>query len=118
MINRSEIFDHAEKKFNASPDYPFEKYPQYAVLRRADNGKWFGLIMNVSRDKLGLRGDGEVDVLDIKCHPATVGGLRSAPGFLPAYHMNKEHWLSVVLDGSVSKKEVLALLDESHHLTK
>ena len=118
MIKRSEIFAYAEKQYNAKPDYPFEKYRRYAVLRHSDDDKWFGLVMNVSRGKLGLKGEGEVDVLDIKCHPAKVDDLNTRPGFRPAFHMNKEHWLTAVLDGSVSKEEVLALLDESYELTK
>jgi len=118
MIKRSEIFDYAEKKYNSKPDYPFKKYRHYAVLRHPDNDKWFGLVMNVSRDKLGLEGGGEIDVLDIKCHPVKVDDLKAKPGFRPAYHMNKEHWLTAVLDGSVSKEEIFALLDESYDLTK
>ena len=118
MITRSEIFDYVEKTFGAKPDYPFKKYPRYAVLRHSDDQKWFGLIMNVPREKLGLEGDGEVDVIDIKCHPAKVDDLKRMPGFRPAYHMNKEHWLTAVLDGSVARKDVVALLEDSYELTK
>ncbi|GLK79063.1 MmcQ/YjbR family DNA-binding protein [Methylopila turkensis] len=118
MITRSEIFDYAEKKFDAKPDYPFEKFPHYAVLRHSDDDRWFGLVMDVAKDKLGLDGEGTVEVIDIKCHPQKVDDLKSKPGFRPAYHMNKEHWLTVVLDGSVSKDELFALLDESYELTK
>ncbi|MDX0312575.1 MmcQ/YjbR family DNA-binding protein [Sinorhizobium meliloti] len=118
MIKRSEIFDYAEKKFGTKPDYPFDKYPHYAVLRHPDDDKWFGLVMDVSKDKLGLDGEGNVDIIDVKCHPQKVDDLKSKPGFRPAYHMNKEHWLTVLLDGSVSRKEVFALLNESYDLTK
>ena len=84
MVKRSEIFDFAENKYNAKPDYPFEKYRHYAVLRHTDDDKWFGLVMNVSREKLGLKGEGEADVLDIKCHPAKVDDLKTKPGFRAA----------------------------------
>lgn len=118
LIERSEIFRFSEKAFSTKPDYPFEKFPHYAVLRHADNDKWFGLVMNVPRHKLGLRGEDGVDVLDVKCHPGKVDALRNRRGFLPAYHMNKDHWLTVVLDGSVSKRDVFALLKESYDLTR
>lgn len=118
MITRSEIFDYAKKTFDSKPDYPFKKYPHYAVLRHSDDQKWFGLIMNVPREKLGLEGEGELDVIDIKCHPAKVDDLKRTPGFRPAYHMNKEHWLTAVLDGSVSREDVFALLEDSYELTK
>ena len=118
MIKRSEIFGYAKEKYNAKPHYPFEKYRSYAVLRHSNDDKWFGLVMTVPREKLGLKGGGEVDVLDIKCHPANVNDLKTKPGFRPAYHMNKEHWLTAILDGSVSKDEIFSLLDESYDLTK
>ncbi|NTA19011.1 MmcQ/YjbR family DNA-binding protein [Agrobacterium tumefaciens] len=118
MITRSEIFDYAEKTFGTKPDYPFKKYPHYAVLRHSDDQKWFGLIMNLPRDKLGLEGEGEVDVIDIRCHPAKVDDLKRTSGFRPAYHMNKQHWLTVVLDGSVSWEDVFALLEDSYERTK
>jgi len=39
-----------------------------AVLCLTDNQKCYGLIMEVGRNKLGLQGDGEVDILNVKCH--------------------------------------------------
>ena len=118
MIRRSDVFTHAERKFGVKPKYPFQKYPRYAILRHGDGAdKWFALVMDVPRGRLGLDGEGSVDVLDIKASPQTVEALKSAPGFRPAYHMNKTHWLSVILDGTVPAKEVLRLLDESYALT-
>jgi predicted DNA-binding protein (MmcQ/YjbR family) len=38
-------------------------------------------------------------------------------GFLPAYHMNKEHWLTVLLDNTVPEKEIYELIDDSYELT-
>lgn len=118
MITRSAIFEYAKHKYQVEPDYPFDKFRHYAVLRHGDDSKWFCLVMNVTKDKLGLEGSQEVDVIDIKCHPAKVDELKRRPGFRPAYHMNKEHWLTVLLDGSVPKKEVFGLIDESFELTK
>ncbi|MGW9231057.1 MmcQ/YjbR family DNA-binding protein [Pseudorhizobium sp. NPDC055634] len=118
MINRAELFKYAEKKYGIRPDYPFKSYRHYAVLRHGDDDRWFGLVMNVPRERVGLQGKEEIDILDIKCHPAKVDDLKVRPGFRPAYHMNKEHWLTVILDGSVPKQEVLTLLDESYGLTR
>lgn len=118
MINRNNVFAYAKKKFQADPDYPFERFPNYAVLRHADSEKWFALVMLVPRSKLGLEGSGDVEIIDLKAVPEKVGHLRTRDGFLPAYHMNKEHWLTVVLDGSVSASEIQTLLDESYELTK
>lgn len=68
------------------------------------------------RQILGLDGEGFVDVMNVKCDPILVGSLRLKNGFLPAYHMNKDKWISILLDGSVSKEEIFPLIDESHSL--
>ena len=118
MVSRQEIFDFAEKEFGVKPDYPFAKFPAYAVLRHSNDGKWFGLVMNVPLNKIGLEGDDEIDILDVKCHVAKVADLTNEDGFRPAYHMNKEHWLTARLDGPVEKDTFLALLRESYDLTQ
>lgn len=73
--------------------------------------------MNVSGSKLGIKDDKEIDILDIKARPEHIGSLRKKEGILPAYHMNKEHWISIILSGHLSDKEIFDLLTESYHLT-
>ncbi|MFP4894015.1 MmcQ/YjbR family DNA-binding protein [Paraburkholderia sp. EG304] len=118
MDVKSKVFDYIKKKHRVKPDYPWDRYPSYAVFRHLDDEKWFCLLMNVPRSKLGLAGDGEVDVIDVKARVELVGALRKRPGFLPAYHMNKEHWVTVVLDGSVPEHDVFDVIDDSFELTK
>lgn len=118
MAKRETIFKYAEKKYGAKPDYPWQQYPNYAVLRHDGSNKWYGLVMTVEKQKLGLKGEGSVDVLNLKMHPELIGALRQSKGFLPAYHMNKEHWLSVLLDGSVAMEEIYRLIDTSYELTQ
>jgi len=118
LINRDEIFDYAKKKFHTEPDYPWVKFPNYAVLRHNGNGKWYGLIMNVLRTKLGLSGEGSVDIINLKCDPELISLLRNEQGILPAYHMNKEHWITIVLDSPFPKEEIYKLINLSYVLTK
>lgn len=58
-----------------------------------------------------------IDVLNVKCEPDMVAVLAHQEGFAPAYHMNKRHWLTVRLDGSVSREQIFHLLDISYELT-
>lgn len=118
QFGRNEILDYARRRFGTEPDYPFEKYPRYVALRVAGTGKWFALVMDVPRNRLGLEGEGRVDILDVKCPPATIATLRTRDGFLPAYHMDKNHWITVRLDGSVPEAEITRLLDTSHQLVE
>lgn len=47
-----------------------------------------------------------------------IGSLRMKEGFFPAYHMNKENWISILLDGTVSADEIEPLLELSYQLTR
>ena len=67
---RAEVFRYAAEQYGIEPEYPWARLPDHAVLRRQDNRKWFALFMPVGRDKLGLTGDGTVDVLNVKMRPA------------------------------------------------
>ena len=118
MIEREEILAYVKEKFDTEPDYPWFKYPDYAVLRHKGGGKWYGLIMNVPRIKLGLTGEGSAEILDLKCDPELNSLLRSQQGTLSAYHMNKKHWITIVLDSSFNKEEIYNLINLSYDLTK
>ena len=74
--------------------------------------------MDVPKNKVGLEGNDIVDIIDVKAEPELVLNLSELPGFHPGYHMNKEHWLSIILDGTVIDDEVYALIDRSYGLTE
>ncbi len=119
---REEIIKKAKKRYGVSPEYLWAKFPKDAVLRHADNKKWFAVFMDVERSKLGGLGneDGDkiVEILDVKAEPEMVGLLTAASGYFPGYHMNKKSWVTVLLDGTVDKEQVLSLLDNSFALTE
>lgn len=118
QANRESVFLYVKEQYGTEPEYLWRKHPQYAVLRRRDNNKWYAIVLNVPKNKLGLSGDEIVDILDVKCDPLLIGSLRTNPGFLPAYHMNKENWITILLDGSVSMKQIIGLLDMSFDMVK
>ncbi len=115
---RKKIIDYIKKEYKAEPEHLWRSYPDYIVFRHSDNSKWFGIIMDVSRDKLGLDGDGRVDILDVKVEdPFLRDTLIQQPGYLPAYHMNKGKWITVLLDGTVSFEEICLMVDEGYMVT-
>lgn len=114
---RDDILKYALKTYATIPDYPWMSLPGYAVLRHKDNKKWYGIIMDVPKDKLGLSGKKTVDVLEIKCDPVMIGSLLTKRGFLPAYHMNRGNWITILLDTSVDKEMIFSLLEISYELT-
>ena len=116
-MKRDELETLISETYNAEADYPWLKYPNYEVFRHSNNQKWFALIMDVPKDKLGLHGSEPLDVVNFKCDPILIGSLRSEAGIFPAYHMNKEQWITVALDGSVSDDKIKMLLDMSFEAT-
>ena len=94
------------------------RYPNYAVFRHGENSKWFAVVMDVAKSKVGLPGDGKIDIVNVKCDFILIGSLLEQKGFFPAYHMNKANWISVALDGSVEDDMIKWILGMSFDLTK
>lgn len=116
-MNRADILKHISEIYGTEAEYPFMQYPDTAVFRHANNKKWFAVIINIPKAKLGLAENDAVDILNLKCDPVLCGSLRNEKGFFPAYHMNKTNWISVMLDGSVDTEKIKWLLDLSFDLT-
>lgn len=116
-MNRKELAEYIAGTYGAKPEYPWLEYPNFAVFRHADNRKWFALIMDVPRAKLVPGAEGSVDAVNLKCDPIEIGSFRGEAGIYPAYHMNKNHWLTVALDGSVDDEKLRLLLNISFELT-
>lgn len=105
------------EQYGVRPDCPWPEYPSNEVFRHGGSRKWFALVMQVPRAKLGLEGEGDIDVVNLKCHPAMIGTITDESGIFPAYHMSKAHWVSAALDGSADEETLLALLDMSFSMT-
>ena len=116
-MNREQLGKILCETYAADMNYPWIKYPNYEVFRHGNNKKWFALIMDVSKNKLGLAGDEILDIVNFKCDPVLIGSLRMENGFFPAYHMNKDSWITVALDGTVDDEKIKALADMSYELT-
>ena len=117
-MTANELITHARERYGAEPEYLWENAPNAFVLRHQNNRKWFAVVMDVRRDRLGLSGEEVVYIMDVKCGPLLSGSYLGKPGVLPAYHMNKTHWLGVLLDGSAAEETVKELLELSYDLTK
>lgn len=117
MAIRESILHYAAEVYGTEPEYLWQRTPDAAVLRHKSNRKWYGLILRISKNKLGLDSQELVDILNIKCDTQQIGSLQMKRGFFPAYHMNKSHWLTILLDGTVPVEEICVLLDWSFELT-
>lgn len=114
---KDEIFAYVASQYGTDPEYLWPEYPEFAVMRHRGSNKWFAMVMVISGDKLGLDGDAPIEILNVKSSPDDIEFFKHVPGFFPAYHMNKKHWLTVALDGTVEKEKVFSFIDASYRLT-
>ena len=112
------VIEYALNKYGDELEFLWEKYPDAAIIRRKVNRKWYALFMTVSKSKLGLEDDEPVEIIDVRFDadelPKKVDGER----YFPGYHMNKKHWITMLLDGSVPLEEIINCLDNSYKLAK
>ena len=118
MTLRDKVLDWAKEQYGAEPEYLWARYPDYAVLMHAENRKWYGIVMNVPKKSLGMRGDGTADVLNVKlADPFLADVLVVRPGYFRGYHIRRGNWISVLLDGTVPFEEICGWLNESYVTT-
>lgn len=106
-----------EDKFGDLPEFLWEKYPGYGVFKNPNNAKWYAAIMNINRSKID-EGDEIVEVLNVKLSEHRIKELLNKKGYYKAYHMNKDNWISIILDESISDEEIISYLNESHKFTE
>ena len=117
-MNREELAAYLADTYSVEGEYLFTKYPSFLVFRHNGNRKWFAVIMDIPRKNLKLPGEGEISVVNLKCDTRLIGSFREEPGIFPGWHMNKAHWLSVTLDGTVDDEKIKFLVDMSYELTR
>ena len=111
---RERITQYIQDTYGSQAEYLWADSPGNAIFRHPASKKWYAALMRVLPEKLGLAGEEALDVMDIRCSTIMIGSLLSTKGFLPAYHMNKNHWISIVLDNSVPDDQITPLLELSY----
>lgn len=96
-MTKQEFLKYCLNTYGTSPDYPFDDLLETAVLRHVDNRKWYAIVMKVSRRKFGFDSDEVIGIVNLKLPTEMFGSFGAADGVYPAYHMNKLHWISVLL---------------------
>ena len=96
-MTKQSFLEYCLSTYGTLPDYPFEEDFVTAVLRHADNKKWYALVMRLPRRKFGFDSDEIIDVVNLKIPTEMFGSFGAEDGVYPAYHMNKLHWISLLL---------------------
>ena len=113
-----EIVAYVKNKYGDELEFLWEKSPKNAVIRRKSSNKWYAVILTISKRKLNLDSDEIIEVINLHNTVEEIKKLIDNKRYFPAYHMNKKHWCTICLDGTVELKEIYKLIDISYELAK
>ncbi|MDO4903810.1 MAG: MmcQ/YjbR family DNA-binding protein [Limosilactobacillus sp.] len=118
-MDRETLISYIKDEYDVIPEALWEKWPRHVVFRHYDTKKWFGIMVEIPANKIGIDSDQIIDVLNVKLDPADVDLLVSEhiKGFYPAYHMNKKYWISLnlsELSDDQIKKALAQSFDNTH----
>lgn len=107
MTKKEEVIAYCLTFKQVYEDYPFHD-PNWCVIRHKKNNKVFAWIFH--KDQYVW--------VNVKCDPQWLGFWRQTfKAVVPAYHLNKEHWNSMILDGSIPEADIRRMISESYDLT-
>ncbi len=108
MTTREEVIFYCKSFKNVIEDYPFHDN-NWTLMRHSGNKKTFACIYAHQKNIW----------INVKCDPEWIDFWRSAfESIVPAYHMNKEHWNSIILDRTIPRTDIERMIAESYELTK
>lgn len=112
------VVEFVAKTYGGQLEFLWLNSPKSAVFRHQKTLKWYGVMMSLGEEKLGLKSSKETTLLNLKATPEALKAQLDGVHFFPAFHMNKTHWLSVKLDEDVDFEVVKRLIKQSFQLTQ
>ena len=111
------VIAYMKKKYQIEPEFLW-KDSLNCAFRLNDTKKWIAVILTVERSKLGLDGNGRIEIIDLKDTPEEITKRHDDKIFFGGYHMNKKHWYTICLNDSLNDEELFDLIDRSYRLVK
>lgn len=112
------VIQHVRNVYGDELEFLWEKSPNNAIWRRKDNKKWYGAILTIPKNRLGFDADELVEIIDLRIQPEKMEELLMGENYYPGWHMNKMHWFTMILDGSVETEEICERIRVSYELAK
>ena len=114
----SEVIDYCNK-YGGNYVNPFKKHPDILAFVNEKN-KWYALLSDVEYNKLNKNTDitTKVKILNVKYPANKILEIIDNKNIFPAYHMNKKHWISIVIDKNIKLETIKELIDISYSLVK
>ena len=115
----SEVVDYCNNKYGENHVNPFKKHPDILAFVNEKN-KWYALLLDVEYNKLNKNTDitTKVKILNVKYPTDRILEIIDNKNIFSAYHMNKKHWISIVLDKNIKLETIKELIEISYSLVK
>lgn len=112
-----EVISYIEKKYGDKLEFLWEKFDDNAIWRNKQNNKWYGLIITIPENKLGLKSDKIIEAIDLRYQKEKIEDILDNINIFPGYHMNKKSWITIKLDESLKTTEIFNFIDNSYKLS-
>ncbi len=112
-----EIIKYVKEKYNDDLEFLWKKFPKNAIWRNKTNNKWYGALLVISERKLEIESDKIVEIIDLRYPKDKIKQVIDSDKIFPGYHMNKESWITIRLNGDVSTKKIFELIDNSYKIS-
>ena len=112
------IIEYVKQKYDDELEYLWDKFPNNAIWRNKSNNKWYGALLVVEKAKIGIKEKGSIEIIDLLLEPNRIEKIVDNYRYFAGYHMNKKHWITIKLDGSVDINKIYEFIDNSYELSK
>lgn len=109
------VIKYVKEKYAGNLEFLWEK-SNNAIIRHHDTKKWYLILLTIPREKLGLKSNDLVEIIDLKMPPEEIVKLVDNKKIFPGYHMNKKHWITICLDNTMTDEELFKYIDISYNL--
>lgn len=112
-----EIIKYIKEKYDDDLEFLWKKFDDNAVWRNKKNNKWYGALLIVAENKIGIDSDKLIEIIDLRYQKEDIKNFINNETIFPGYHMNKDNWITIKLDGSLETKKIIELIDNSYKIS-
>ncbi len=109
-----QVITYIKEKYHDNLEFLWSNTPTNAIWRHQDNQKWYGLLMVIEENKLGLKSNQKIEVINLKYPKDDILNIIDHQHIFPGYHMNKNHWITIPLDNRLNISNIYQLIDQSY----
>ena len=112
-----EIIKHIKEKYNDDLEFLWKKFNGNAIWRNKKNNKWYAALLIIPENKIGIDSDKIIEIIDLRYQKELIKELIDNKKIFPGYHMNKNSWITIKLDGTIETQKIFELIENSYKIS-